>query len=107
MHLANPRVAEISQHLFINQTITENNMKKTLLIALMAAFATTAFATEQASFSALDVDQNKIISQQEAANVPELIEQWQTLDTNADGQLDFTELAKFAKVEEPETAMAK
>ncbi len=74
-------------------------MKKTLPLLFAVALATNAFATEQASFSSLDIDNDKIISQEEAAAVPELIEQWQILDTNADGQLDFDELSKFAAVE--------
>ncbi len=79
-------------------------MKKTLIIAFLAAFATSAYATEQSSLTSLDLDHDKLISQQEAAVVPELIEQWQALDTNADGQLDFEELAKFAAVETDKTA---
>ncbi len=83
-------------------------MKKTLVIAFLAAFATSpAFATEKSSFTSLDVDNDKIISQQEAAVVPELIEQWQALDTNADGQLDFEELSKFAAVDTHDKEAAK
>ncbi len=82
-------------------------MKKVIAIAFLTAFATSAFATEQPSFAALDIDHDKIITQEEAAAVPELIEQWQALDTNADGQLDFEELAKFAAVEPTEPEAAK
>ncbi len=79
-------------------------MKKLIAIAFISAFATTAFATEQPSFSALDLDHDKAISQQEAAAVPELLEQWEALDSNADGKLDFEELAKFAAAESKEAA---
>lgn len=78
-------------------------MKRIIAIAFIAAFATTASASDQPELTALDLDHDKIISQQEAAGVPELIEQWKELDTNADGQLDFEELAKFAAAKPEET----
>lgn len=82
-------------------------MKKLGAIVLISAFATSAYATEQPSFSALDTDHDKAISQQEASGIPELIDQWQTLDTNADGKLDFEELAKFAAPEPQKGEAAK
>ncbi len=79
-------------------------MKKLLAIVFLSAFATTAFASEQPSFTALDIDHDKAVSQQEAAAIPELIEQWDALDSNADGKLDFEELAKFAAAETKDAA---
>ena len=82
-------------------------MKKTLIIAFIAAFAATANAADQPDLTSLDLDHDKMISQQEAAGVPELIEQWNELDANADNQLDFEELAKFAAAQPVEEKPAK
>ena len=49
----------------------------------------------QAAYAAADTDQNGVITEAEADNVPGLTEQWNEIDANQDGQIDVAEFARF------------
>ena len=66
-----------------------------------SAFATNAMAGEADQFTKLDADGNGMISSEEAAADPQLIEDWVTADVNQDGQL---ERAEFSALEEKSKA---
>jgi len=69
-------------------------MKKTYLVASLAMMASSvAFAG--GTYSALDADKSGAISQDEAAAMPGLTEQWTTLDVDANGELSIEEFARF------------
>jgi hypothetical protein len=77
-------------------------MKPVNLIAISAfivssAFAASALAGESAAFTELDADGNGMISSEEAAADPALLEDWATADVNGDGQL---ERAEFSALEQ-------
>jgi hypothetical protein len=88
----------------------EKFMKVTDLIATSAfvasfAFAASALAGETDQFTQLDTDGNGMISSEEAAADPTLVESWTAVDVNQDGQL---ERAEFSALEEKSTSeMAK
>ena len=65
-----------------------------LLIAALAALATGSAIANDA-YSALDADQNGAISQTEAAALPSLTEQWNTLDSDTNGELSVEEFSQF------------
>ncbi|MDJ0740378.1 MAG: hypothetical protein QNJ91_11710 [Gammaproteobacteria bacterium] len=62
-----------------------------------SAFSASALAGESAKFSQLDADGNGMISSDEAAADPKLVEEWSTADLNKDGQL---ERAEFSALEQ-------
>jgi len=66
-----------------------------------SAFAANAMAGETDHFAQLDADGNGMISSEEAAADPQLIEDWVTADVNQDGQL---ERAEFSALEEKSKA---
>ncbi|WP_260292020.1 EF-hand domain-containing protein [Sedimenticola hydrogenitrophicus] len=75
-------------------------MTKKIMTALFAALAAAAvIAAESQTDVALDTDNNGSLSQEEAKAIPGLIEQWDALDVNRDGQLDPAEFASFVAVE--------
>jgi len=70
-------------------------MSKKLMIGAVAVLASsTVFAGD--TFTTLDVDQNSTISEAEAATMPSLVEQWEALDVDANGELSVEEFAKYA-----------
>ncbi len=76
-------------------------MSKKIIVALLTALATApVIAADSAPSAIIDTDKNGTLSKEEAKAVPGLIEQWTSLDANADGQLDHTEFSKFVAVEE-------
>ena len=85
-------------------------MKITDLIATAAfvasfAFAASTLAGETDHFAQLDTDGNGMISTEEAAADPTLVESWTVVDVNQDGQL---ERAEFSALEEKsKSEMAK
>jgi hypothetical protein len=52
-------------------------------------------STTKESFNKLDKDQNGYISQQEAKDNKQLLEQWDSVDADADGQLEMSEFSAF------------
>ncbi len=52
-------------------------------------------STTQDSFNKLDTNKDGYISQQEAKNNKKLIEQWDTVDADANGQLEMSEFSAF------------
>ncbi len=77
-------------------------MKIVNLIATSAFVASLAFtantiAGESAEFSKLDTDGNGMISSEEAAADPALMQDWTSADANGDGQL---ERAEFSALEQ-------
>lgn len=78
----------------------------TLIFATIFAFASSAaYANE--GYSTLDADKSGAISKDEAAALPGLADAWDTLDVNADGQLDEGEFAKFEVDVKDEAPTAK
>ena len=51
--------------------------------------------TQVEGLQSLDTDHDGYISQEEAMNNQDLVNRWGELDTNADGQLDEEEFARF------------
>ena len=51
--------------------------------------------TQVEGLQGLDTDHDGYISQEEAMNNQDLVNHWGELDTNADGQLDEEEFARF------------
>jgi hypothetical protein len=75
-------------------------MTKKIMTVLFAALAAAAvIAAESQTDVALDTDNSGTLSREEAKAIPGLIEQWDTLDLNSDGQLDAAEFASFVAVE--------
>jgi Ca2+-binding EF-hand superfamily protein len=74
-------------------------MNKTLIIALTLAFSSFASANETAavesSFSAFDVDQNGLISLNEASTNEALSVAFTNLDIDQNGDLSEDEFSKF------------
>jgi uncharacterized lipoprotein YajG len=70
--------------------ILEKEMKKVFVCAvLFTGLAAQANAMEEApviSFSDLDINNNGVLSVAEAGNLPDISEQWNSLDLNGDGQ---------------------
>ncbi len=56
-------------------------------------------------YTSLDADQNGVISQSEAAAMPELNDRWKDLDVDANGELTVEEFAQFEIVEIPVPAV--
>jgi hypothetical protein len=52
-------------------------------------------STTQDSFNKLDKDKDGYISQQEAKDNKKLTEQWDTVDADANGQLEMSEFSAF------------
>ena len=52
-------------------------------------------SSTQDSFNKLDADKDGYISQQEAKGNKKLIEQWDVVDADADGQLEMSEFSAF------------
>jgi len=77
-------------------------MSKKLLIAALAALATGSAIANDA-YSALDTDQSGAISQVEAAALPGLTEQWNTLDADTNGELSVEEFSQFEMTDVPAT----
>lgn len=50
---------------------------------------------QQVLLRRFDLNQDHYISQEEAANAPELKQQWDSLDSNRDGRLDQAEFTRF------------
>ncbi len=67
--------------------------KKIPMIILASALAGVAVAAEE--FSQLDSDQNGAISKSEATALPDLYNNWDLTDANADGLVDQAEFSKF------------
>lgn len=75
-------------------------MSKKALIAAVA-FAASSAAMAEGIYSSLDADKNGAISQEEAAVLPSLVEQWKQLDADGNGELSVEEFAKFETTEMP------
>jgi hypothetical protein len=75
-------------------------MSKKLMIAALAALATGSAIANDA-YSALDADQSGAISQTEAAALPGLTEQWNTLDSDTNGELSVEEFSQFEMTDAP------
>lgn len=75
-------------------------LKKLSLIAMLLLFSAASVAAEQTIYNELDANKDGAISQDEAAVLPVLKEQWKELDANADGKLDQAEFAKFETISE-------
>ena len=88
----------------------ERLMKEKLIFAVvLAALSGAAFAQnaqnqgaaqehqgiQAEGLKSLDMDHDGYISQEEALNNQELVNRWDELDANADGQLDEEEFARF------------
>jgi Ca2+-binding EF-hand superfamily protein len=73
-------------------------INKILIASFLAFVATSSFASD---FSALDADQDGLVSKDEASVSPTVTQQWDMLDVNQDGNLDPTELAALS-VKTPE-----
>jgi hypothetical protein len=65
------------------------------LAALALLVSSVAVAGDQTLYKDLDADQDGQLSQEEAAALPALNDQWTVLDANADGMLDQAEFAKM------------
>ena len=82
-------------------------MKITHLIVTSAfvassVFAASALAGDSGKFTQLDADGNGVISSEEAAVDPKLIDNWTKADVNGDGQLEraeFSALEQKSKME--------
>ena len=70
-----------------------------------SAFAASAVAGESEKFTQLDTDGNGMISSEEAAVDPELVQDWATADVNGDGQLERAEVS--ALEQKPKMEMGK
>lgn len=72
---------------------------RSFMIVAAMVFPLSVFAGEKSStkdsFNKLDKDQNGYISQQEAKSDKQLMEQWDTADADADGQLEMSEFSAF------------
>lgn len=72
---------------------------KSFLIVVAVMFGLNVSAGEKAttkeSFNKLDKDQNGYISQQEAKDNKQLLEQWDSVDADADGKLEMSEFSAF------------
>lgn len=64
------------------------------LFALLALIAAGTVQADEA-FDKIDADHSGTISQQEAASLPTLNQQWMELDINRDGNIDAAEFARF------------
>lgn len=82
-------------------------MKTEIAVALAAALtcagAAYAAGEQHQDMTALDTNQDSYISQEEANVAPGLVERWDELDVNQDGQLDQEEFARFETEEGAET----
>jgi hypothetical protein len=58
-------------------------------------------STTQDSFNKLDQNKDGYISQQEAKENKNLIEQWESVDADADGQLEMSEFSAFESGKAP------
>lgn len=65
-------------------------------------FAVSAVAAESDQFTQLDTDGNGMISSEEAAADPTLVEEWTTIDLNNDGQLERAEFSALEEKSKPE-----
>ncbi len=75
-------------------------LKKLTLIAMVVLFSAASVAEEQTMYNKLDTNNDGAISPIEAVAMPNLNDKWVELDTNADGQLDQAEFAKFEEISE-------
>jgi Ca2+-binding EF-hand superfamily protein len=68
-------------------------IRKIPIIILASALAGVAVAAQE--FSKLDSDQNGAISKAEATALPDLYNNWNEADVDADGLIDQAEFSKF------------
>ncbi len=81
---------------------------KLVMVAILAAMSGAAFATgtgtegatqgydeQSMKLQSVDMNMDGVISEQEAQGNPQLVDRWDELDTNSDGQLDQDEFARF------------
>jgi hypothetical protein len=73
------------------------NLIATSAFIVSSAFAASTLAGESTAFTQLDADGDGMISSEEAAADPALLEDWATADVNGDGQL---ERAEFSALEQ-------
>ena len=71
--------------------------------AMTAEGADAQEPTYEAKFAWYDKDKNGTISQQEASIRTDFVEQWKSLDTNGDGQVDLAEFSAFEEANKPDT----
>lgn len=81
-------------------------MNKTLITILagVCLASGTSAGQDNTSYQALDLDNDGIISEQEADAVPQLKEAWKQVDANMDGQVDRAEFSAFEITEPKEEA---
>lgn len=70
-------------------------MTKKMLIVAMIVSASTAFAANDA-FTKLDTDHSGAISKAEAVEMPGLMENWATLDTDENNELSREEFGHYS-----------
>jgi hypothetical protein len=70
-------------------------IKQLVITTAIVAAAAVATAGENAYFTKLDTDGNGVLSKEEAAADPVLMESWATADANQDGQLEMAEFSAF------------
>jgi hypothetical protein len=70
-------------------------IKQLIVFSAFIAAAAVATAGENPYFNKLDADGNGVLSQEEAAADPVLMENWATADINQDGQLEQAEFSAF------------
>ncbi len=68
------------------------------------SLATSEATSLSPGFGALDVDGDGMLSQEEAAESPELVRQWQRLDRDGSGSLDRTEFEAFTTAQRQQPA---
>lgn len=71
---------------------------KLAIAAIVAAFSMVAVAGEE-EYTALDADQDGMISAQESEAHSALSEKFAEVDTNQDGQVDKAEFAQFEEMQ--------
>ena len=92
---------------------TEKKMRTTILLAILAIAATTAFATDtptqtnriekagakiREKFDAADADHDGFLSRDEAAKgMPRVMKHFDEIDANHDGKLSMQELAQYLR----------
>lgn len=75
-------------------------LNKITLIVLVALFSSVSIAADKGIYQDLDVNNDGSVSREEGSTLPVLIEKWEELDANADGNLDEAEFAKFEMIAE-------
>ena len=75
-------------------------LNKITLIVLVALFSSVSIAADKGIYQDLDVNNDGSVSREEGSTLPVLIERWEELDANADGNLDEAEFAKFEMIAE-------